>query len=92
MPYIEHYANNLVYLLTVRCLNCNNIRPGDINTTIISDWRTDRITYTMFQSGDPSSRIVQPIESYKLFEVELERSIISAQCFNCVIGDLYIPS
>ncbi|EUB59051.1 Neuroglian [Echinococcus granulosus] len=72
MPYIEHYANNLVYLLTVRCLNCNNIRPGDINTTIISDWRTDRITYTMFQSGDPSSRIMQPIESYKLFEVTIQ--------------------
>uniref|UniRef100_A0A0R3W956 Neuroglian n=1 Tax=Taenia asiatica TaxID=60517 RepID=A0A0R3W956_TAEAS len=72
MPYIEHYANNLVYLLTVRCLNCNNIRPGDINTTIISDWRTDRITYTMFQSGDPSSRIIQPIESYKLFEVTIQ--------------------
>ncbi|VDM16171.1 unnamed protein product [Hydatigera taeniaeformis] len=72
MPYIEHYANNLVYLLTVRCLNCNNIRPGDINTTIISDWRTDRITYTMFQSGDPSSRIIRPIESYKLFEVTIQ--------------------
>lgn len=69
MPYIEHYASNLVYLLTVRCLDCNNIRPTDVNTTIISDWRTDRITYTMFQSGDPSNRIIQPIESYKLFEV-----------------------
>ncbi|VDD77025.1 unnamed protein product [Mesocestoides corti] len=72
MPYIEHYGNNLVYLLTVRCLDCNNIRPGDINTTIIGNWRTDRITYTTFQSGSPSDRIIQPIESYKLFEVTIQ--------------------
>ncbi|KAM3177450.1 hypothetical protein ACTXT7_004535 [Hymenolepis weldensis] len=72
MPYVEHYASNLVYLLTVRCLDCNNIRPTDVNTTIISDWRTGRITYTKFQSGDPSNRIIQPIESYKLFEVTIQ--------------------
>ncbi|VDN98408.1 unnamed protein product [Rodentolepis nana] len=72
MPYIEHYASNLVYLLTVRCLDCNNIGPTDVNTTIISDWRTDRITYTKFQSGGPSNRITRPIESYKLFEVTIQ--------------------
>ncbi|KAM7535344.1 hypothetical protein Aperf_G00000097093 [Anoplocephala perfoliata] len=72
MPYIEHYANNLVYLLTVRCLDCNNITPKDVNITLISDWRTDRITYTQFQSGDSSSRIIQTIESYKLFEVTIQ--------------------
>ncbi len=69
MPFVEHNANNLVYLLTVRCLDCANIRPTDVNTTIISDWRTDRITYTVFQSGEGASQVIQPIESYKLFEV-----------------------
>ncbi|VDM03466.1 unnamed protein product [Schistocephalus solidus] len=72
MPYVEHYGNNLVYLLTVRCLNCNNIRPTDVNTTIIGNWRTDRITYTIFQSGTSTNKITQPIESYKLFEATIQ--------------------
>ncbi|VDK89220.1 unnamed protein product [Dibothriocephalus latus] len=72
MPYVEHYGNNLVYLLTVRCLNCNNIRPTDVNTTVIGDWRTDRITYTVFQSGTAANKIRQPIESYKLFEATIQ--------------------
>ena len=92
MPFIEHYASNLVYLLTVRCLDCNNIRPGDINTTIISDWRTDQITYTVFQSGDPSSRVIQPIESYKYFEVIATTFIRSTyvSTLGCVIEDFFV--
>ncbi|KAL7059988.1 hypothetical protein AAHC03_09230 [Spirometra sp. Aus1] len=72
MPFVEHYGNNLVYLLTVRCLNCNNIRPTDVNTTVIGNWRTDRITYTVFQSGTSANKITQPIESYKLFEATIQ--------------------
>lgn len=63
LPFIEHNGNNLGYILTVQCLNCASVQSSAVNTTVIGDWRTDRIVYTSFKAGV----VVSEIESYKLF-------------------------
>ncbi|KAK4473717.1 hypothetical protein MN116_003061 [Schistosoma mekongi] len=68
LPFIEHNGNNLGYILTVQCLNCASVQPTAINTTVIGDWRTDRIVYTSFKAGV----VVSEIESYKLFRVTIQ--------------------
>ncbi|CAH8462402.1 unnamed protein product [Heterobilharzia americana] len=68
LPYIEHNGNNLGYILTVQCLNCASVQPSVLNTTVIGDWRSDRIVYTSFKAGV----LVSEIEPYKLFRVTIQ--------------------
>ncbi|CAH8446819.1 unnamed protein product [Schistosoma bovis] len=68
LPFIEHNGNNLGYILTVQCLNCASVQSSAVNTTVIGDWRTDRIVYTSFKAGV----VVSEIESYKLFRVTIQ--------------------
>ncbi|CAL8079591.1 unnamed protein product [Calicophoron daubneyi] len=68
LPYIEHYGSSLGYILTVTCLNCVVIPRDAVNTTIIGNWRIDRITYTSFRAGAS----VYEIETYKQFKVTIQ--------------------
>lgn len=65
LPYIEHYGSNLGYILTVTCQNCDIIPRTAVNTTVVGDWRTDRLTYTTFRVG----AMVYEMETYKEFKV-----------------------
>nr|BAE94191.1 L1-like cell adhesion molecule [Dugesia japonica] len=83
MTYVEHCAPKLVYHITVICITCQSIPKNATNTTFISDWDQNIVTYYNFQLGS----VTYDMESFQQFKVTIQaKNEIGLSSGNITVG------